>query len=217
MLFLAVFCGFLAEYQLEHKIEHNRAHVYAELLKEDLKKDTAQLNALIEGKEQNNKAKAIQERIWQKPVEKVTWADLKPQEFGLDITPFIWNDASYSQMKSSGNLRLLKSKELIRKLGTYESLIKQIGFLEQRKDGFLKSEHSFRQEVNEEKFQLQHPGVDDSISLKTMGFNFDAWIESNMVSKRVYFYEEWLRELYPQLKIEADTIIGLLNKEYDLK
>ena len=24
MLFLAVFCGFLAEYQLEHTIEHNR-------------------------------------------------------------------------------------------------------------------------------------------------------------------------------------------------
>jgi hypothetical protein len=24
MLFLAVFCGFLAEYQLEHKIEKNR-------------------------------------------------------------------------------------------------------------------------------------------------------------------------------------------------
>jgi hypothetical protein len=29
MLFLAVFCGFLAEYQLEHIIEHQRAKVFA--------------------------------------------------------------------------------------------------------------------------------------------------------------------------------------------
>ncbi len=36
MLFLAVFCGFLAEYQLEHKIERDRAKEYASLLLVDL-------------------------------------------------------------------------------------------------------------------------------------------------------------------------------------
>ena len=43
MLFLAVFCGFLAEYQLEHKIERDRAYEFAESLIADLKKDTTQL------------------------------------------------------------------------------------------------------------------------------------------------------------------------------
>jgi hypothetical protein len=32
MLFLAVFCGFLAEYQLEHIIEHQREKEYARAL-----------------------------------------------------------------------------------------------------------------------------------------------------------------------------------------
>ena len=41
MLFLAVFCGFLAEYQLEHKIERDKEKVYAQNLLEDLKVDTA--------------------------------------------------------------------------------------------------------------------------------------------------------------------------------
>ncbi len=43
MLFLAVFCGFLAEYQLEHVIEHQREKKYVRLLIEDLKADTANL------------------------------------------------------------------------------------------------------------------------------------------------------------------------------
>ena len=48
MLFLAVFCGFLAEYQLEHKIERDRAKQYIALLYEDLKTDTTRINHLTE-------------------------------------------------------------------------------------------------------------------------------------------------------------------------
>jgi hypothetical protein len=44
MLFLAVFCGFLAEYQLEHKIERHRATEYAASLHHDLTTDTTRFN-----------------------------------------------------------------------------------------------------------------------------------------------------------------------------
>ena len=40
MLFLAVFCGFLAEYQLEHKIEKDRAKELAKSFYEELKNDS---------------------------------------------------------------------------------------------------------------------------------------------------------------------------------
>src|SRR5688500_19998307 len=43
MLFLAVFCGFLAENQREHIIEHKRENVYMTSLVEDLQKDTSWL------------------------------------------------------------------------------------------------------------------------------------------------------------------------------
>ena len=47
MLFLAVFCGFLAEYQLEHVIENGREKKFMISLAEDLASDTAELkNAL---------------------------------------------------------------------------------------------------------------------------------------------------------------------------
>src|SRR3977135_1144877 len=47
MLFLAVFCGFLAENQREHMIEHQRAKVYAATLYQELMKDTAGINKTI--------------------------------------------------------------------------------------------------------------------------------------------------------------------------
>ena len=47
MLFLAVFCGFLAEYQLEHKIEKDRAKQYVLSFYEDLVSDTVRLNEML--------------------------------------------------------------------------------------------------------------------------------------------------------------------------
>jgi hypothetical protein len=46
MLFLAVFCGFLAEYQLEHKIEKNREKQFMVSMIEDLKADTSAISIL---------------------------------------------------------------------------------------------------------------------------------------------------------------------------
>jgi hypothetical protein len=43
MLFLAVFCGFLAEYQLEHKIERDRERQFTASMTEDLKSDKVML------------------------------------------------------------------------------------------------------------------------------------------------------------------------------
>jgi len=55
MLFLAVFCGFLAEYKLEHTIERNREKQFITTLIEDLKSDTAQLTEVIPYKKRKEK------------------------------------------------------------------------------------------------------------------------------------------------------------------
>ena len=47
MLFLAVFCGFLAEYQLEHKIEKNREKQFMLSMIGDLKEDSSLLNSQL--------------------------------------------------------------------------------------------------------------------------------------------------------------------------
>jgi hypothetical protein len=47
MLFLAVFCGFLAEYQLEHKIEKDRELQYIRSLYEDLKENDKMFSQVL--------------------------------------------------------------------------------------------------------------------------------------------------------------------------
>ena len=49
MLFLAVFCGFLAEYQLEHLVERDREKVYIRSMIEDLAADTTNLATQVRG------------------------------------------------------------------------------------------------------------------------------------------------------------------------
>ena len=49
MLFLAVFCGFLAENQREHIVEKKRAKEYARSLVHDLSNDTSMLSDYIKG------------------------------------------------------------------------------------------------------------------------------------------------------------------------
>ena len=52
MLSLAVFCGFLAEYQLEHTIEHQREKEFAQALYDEFLADSvsvaSKLNARLE-------------------------------------------------------------------------------------------------------------------------------------------------------------------------
>src|SRR5881394_2272631 len=47
MLFLAVFCGFLAENQREHYIEHQREKQYIQSITEDLNADINMLDSII--------------------------------------------------------------------------------------------------------------------------------------------------------------------------
>src|SRR5215207_9180494 len=47
MLFLAVFCGFLAENQREHMVEQKREKQYMRSMLDDLKRDTAEISAAV--------------------------------------------------------------------------------------------------------------------------------------------------------------------------
>ena len=69
MLFLAVFCGFLAEYQLEHTIEKSREKQYMISMLEDLQIDTAMLqNESDLGAQQKIIADSLLEAINNQPL-----------------------------------------------------------------------------------------------------------------------------------------------------
>ena len=133
MLFLAVFCGFLAEYQLEHKIERDRAKEYAKLLIDDLQLDITELNRadrilnkiIIAGD-------SLAILLDNNDIKKVPGGKLYYYEYW---SGWHWNvisrDATMQQLKNSGSLRYMKNT-LVRKILDYEESLNIIYLLQEK-------------------------------------------------------------------------------------
>jgi len=109
MLFLAVFCGFLAENIREHRVEHNRAKQFALSLLSDIRSDTAALNIAIGLG--NKRILAVDSLIAQIEQPKEIWKDTLIYKYSGTAgrhRPFKYNSGTYEQLKASGSLRYFK-------------------------------------------------------------------------------------------------------------
>ena len=110
MLFLAVFCGFFAEYQLEHKIEKDREKQFIRQLYRDIKFDTSSLRTVIQNrKRKSHLLDTLSTLLASKNLEN-QGSDL--YYFGRYATRFydvrfIPNDGTLQQLKNAGNMRLI--------------------------------------------------------------------------------------------------------------
>jgi hypothetical protein len=122
MLFLAVFCGFLAENQREHMIENQRAKKYAASIIEDLQGDTAEIHLnkkAIEGFYQTADM-VISELKKARSFQNDTILQINGVSGLFGFNYFDPQMGNYEQMKNSGSLRYFK-QDLIKMLTRYES------------------------------------------------------------------------------------------------
>ncbi len=128
MLFLAVFCGFLAEYQLEHKIERDREKIYMQNMLDDLKEDTAiyadyrnrhdvikdlvdTLVVLIKSPDKRNH---ISKLVYTARILTAKWKQIALVK------------RTYEEMKSSGHLRLIRKKDVAGSVSAYYSSLSEL-------------------------------------------------------------------------------------------
>jgi hypothetical protein len=126
MLFLAVFCGFLAENIREHKVEHLRAKEFATSLVKDLHNDTS---ALAAQKKLRNQFVSISDTLINLSKTQLDGANATKFSF---YTRFMywtggvpWNRTTFDQIKNSGSLRYFKHR-LLEKLMKYDAIINEI-------------------------------------------------------------------------------------------
>ncbi len=127
MLFLAVFCGFLAEYQLEHKIESDRAKQYVYSMYEDLKMDTIALNSAIENRSERNEMFDSIFFLIDNPGNRLS--DLYFYARHITRTAavlFFNNDRTIQQMKYSGGLRLITNKRVSDSIMIYDKQVRLV-------------------------------------------------------------------------------------------
>jgi hypothetical protein len=126
MIFFAVFCGFIADNWREQLSEHKREKTFIKSIVEDLKSDTLESNIIIERLKIINKgldsvlielsSPGVLEnsnnvfRLWTK-------------NMGLEV--FVSNDRTIQQLKSSGELRLIRNKAVSDRIMKYDQTLKK--------------------------------------------------------------------------------------------
>ncbi len=225
MLFLAVFCGFLAEYQLEHKIERDREKQYMKSLIYDLENDTVNLNYGFPLKDQ--RLSAIDSVFFyfetNPNTKKVPGSLLRNMRRTLWDRYYTRNITTIDQLKNAGGLRLIRKKNVRDSIAAYDLMWQRAGFwqegyitLQEKGKDFLQNiftaqELLIRYRAHTEIFDRKET---DSLiyTINTEHLNEYLNFISNQKSTTLQN-----KRGYEAIAQSAERLIALIKNEYHLK
>jgi len=138
MLFLAVFCGFLAENQREHMVEHQREKQYIRSMIEDVRSDTVLLNWAIP--KINEIEKRNDSLLMELKNPGVLTNSKRAYYFWSEsdyYVPFLYNDRTIQQLKNNGGLRLIRNKNVSDSIIEYDRQLRNLFASQDRLDRLL--------------------------------------------------------------------------------
>jgi hypothetical protein len=125
MLFLAVFCGFLAEWRLEQMIENHREEEYIHSIVEDIKADIGQTEKLlIDMNTRVTRTDSLLSLLASSEIKQNSNAAYTLWLKTLGFPDFVQNDRTIQQLKSSGSLRLIRKKAVSDKIMEYDQIVR---------------------------------------------------------------------------------------------
>jgi hypothetical protein len=127
MLFLAVFCGFLAENYRESRVEKQQERQFIQSYIEDLKSDTASIRKVLDMAElKKSKMDSLMLLLKNQTIE---GHENELYFFGRILIrgfSFQSNDRTFSQLKNSGSIRLIRNKQATDSIMAYQILVEQL-------------------------------------------------------------------------------------------
>ena len=225
MLFLAVFCGFLAEYNLEHKIEKNKERQFMKSMIEDLKTDTA---AIANLNQIRNSRHLVSDSIL---------AAIMAKNFSENGSAFYYwarvfsrrgfffsSDGTMQQLKNSGGLRLISKKYIADKIMAYDVLYRDIQRQqdleeEQLSQYRLMAGRILDASVISKMTNLDSPTVIERPEGNPQLINSSP-SELNALANSLNYWavgSSRLRHLLEQLRLKAGDLIVVIKKEYHLE
>jgi len=225
MLFLAVFCGFLAEYKLEHTIEHNREKQFITTLIEDLKSDTAQLTEVVAYKRRREKMADSLIMYLSSPGHEKHGSDIYYYARNLTRPQYFFpSDRTIQQLKSSGSLRLIRNLAVSDSIMFYDQ---QVRYLLTLNDDERSIRDNFREVIETvfdgKVFYSQIDSINFSNYNKPDGnpplFLTDAISINKVVSGAQYLKSvtRGIRDRQERIKNAAEQLLLFLQKEYRLQ
>ncbi len=234
MLFLAVFCGFMAENIREHKIEQHRAKEFSKSLVQDLQNDTAAINT------EKNSAKvyiAVADSLLELSKSLLEGRQAAKFSFYTRFTywtvPISWNRNTFEQIKNSGSLRYFKNGQLLKKLLEYDGLVNDVKAEEtanaERGNMLLPLINSIIEPALHYEFSKYFLASLDTMSNETREILFSyktGTLENkreiisellNMVIVQQRNFQNQINKRWRQTQLLATELINDIKKEYHLK
>lgn len=222
MLFLAVFCGFLAENIRERSVERHREKQFIRSFIEDLKTDTAAIRQNIFYRQ--NKMKAMDSFLVLLNSQQIKGHENDLYYYGRTFVrgmKFQSNDRTITQLKNSGSLRLIRNEQAADSMISYQKLAEYI-------------------DINQEDDRIERRSADPLLARIFFSSVFSDMVTINGINRplnnpplRSYdpnlhfdlaYYVHQLRgsnfQIEAKLKFlndKAKNMIAFLQKEYNLK
>ncbi|MDR6846301.1 hypothetical protein [Flavobacterium granuli] len=169
MLFLAVFCGFLAEYFLEHRIEKEKGTQYVLSMIEDLESDSAKINEdLVNLKKQVVGLDSLSLLCSNSPYNDSTIKHMYQLMYYNTASSYQigFTKRTITQLKNSGGMRLISNKASADAITEYAELIEDV-------------------ESQGEYYDEQ--GIGEIVNLSRKIFNFNYMRGYNLKNKSSFF------------------------------
>ncbi len=220
MLFLAVFCGFIAENQREHMVEHHREKQYAKMLLTDIQEDTTFINVMTTSnidlmKGLDSLALALDTLT---TYDNVHVSQVYRLFYTWGYTSYIvkFSGRTISQLRSAGGMRLIRKQNVSDAINIYYTGTGQCD--EQAKvyfdDQNILINLSYR---FFDKLYFLKTHEDMKLAMKMMTENFTLVRE---FINRVMDLKEVIgnyNQLLAQMKTIGINLDRVIKKEYDLK
>ncbi len=224
MLFLAVFCGFLAENEREHFVEHQREKQYIRSLISDVKTDTANITQWMASF--SNRQKSCDTVLDNFDSFSKNYSIKTGKNYFSVISgfaDFIYTDRTMQQLKNSGGMRLIRNIAATDSIIAYDATVRDILIEE---SGISRYWDQLNDLTNK---MLSYRKISSEFKTKTAGeiekqtINF--WInkderEFENLYNLLYNYRNTVTGYnmqLSQLKNRGGRLVDFLQKEYDIK
>jgi hypothetical protein len=215
MLFLAVFCGFLAEYQLEHVIENQREKGYVFSMIDDLEQDVEKSNAILISHDLTSKR--IDSLLIELSSNDIPSDGNKAYQLWKNsngFPDFFQNDRTIQQLKNSGFLRLIRIKSVSDKIMEYDQIVRKLYISQNNFNAFLLDNNIYNQLFDFIKID-QNKGLVTPIPLTPKGKTLLNEAYANRV-----FWRQGISVLLKRTKLvneEGKKTIEFIKKEYKIE
>ena len=224
MLFLAVFCGFLAENFREHKVEHQREKKFIRSLVSDLETDTTRLSIIVQVR--NRRAAGLDSFIilLNRPDAPAYgrylyyYNSVATRGGVFRFTPA---DGTMQQLKNAGNLRLIRQAAVSDSIVAYDVLTRAYVWLNNDEEEIMDTYRNIAEGVFDGR--VLNAMRDDNNNLFLPDYDpplrktDDADFRLNYRLHMLTVFNKTLRKDAMILLRKATNLLLLLKKEYHLK